>query len=123
MPGGTPALVALKLRRMRRASSIVAAILPAFTPGKSGLSTSTEKKSGNILLRIRDARRECGEHRKRVLPLAPLKRAGGGGALFFLIVSLLDGELLGDLLELGRQLKMEALVEVHSADEIGTALD
>jgi indole-3-glycerol phosphate synthase len=184
---------------------------------------STEKKSGNILLRIRDARRECVEHRKRVLPLVALKMAvekkaspardfvgaltakrinviaelkrkspsrglirqnfnathlateladAGAAALsvlteeeffsgslvdlkeartavqipvlrkdfifdpwqvwearaagadsFLLIVSLLDGELLGDLLELGRQLKMEALVEVHSADEIGTALD
>ena len=36
---------------------------------------SAEKNSGNILLRIRDARRECVEHRKRVLPLVALKMA------------------------------------------------
>ena len=36
---------------------------------------SEANNSGNILLRIRDARREAVEHRKRVLPLVALKIA------------------------------------------------
>jgi indole-3-glycerol phosphate synthase len=179
--------------------------------------------SGNILLRIRDARLECVEHRKRVLPLAALKIAiekkaspprdfaaaltanrinviaelkkkspsrglirenfnaaqlaaelaeAGAAALsvlteeeffsgslvdlkeartavqipvlrkdfifdpwqvwearaafadsFLLIVSLLESDLLIELLELGRSLKMEPLVEVHSPEELSIALD
>jgi indole-3-glycerol phosphate synthase len=181
------------------------------------------QNSGNILLRIRDARLECVEHRKKVLPLAALKIAiekkaspprdfataltanrinviaelkkkspsrglirenfnaaqlaaelaeAGAAALsvlteeeffsgslvdlkeartavqipvlrkdfifdpwqvwearaafadsFLLIVSLLESDLLAELLELGRSLKMEPLVEVHSADELSIALD
>jgi len=184
---------------------------------------SDAKNSGNILLRIRDARLECVEHRKRVLPLAALKIAiekkaspprdfaaaltanrinviaelkkkspsrglirqnfnaaqlatelaeAGAAALsvlteeeffsgslvdlkeartavqipvlrkdfifdpwqvwearaafadsFLLIVSLLESDLLTELLELGRSLKMEPLVEVHSPEELSIALD
>ena len=184
---------------------------------------SDGNNSGNILLRIRDARREAVEHRKRVLPLvalkiaaeqkAPLARdfaaaltagrinviaelkkaspsrglirehyhpaklaaelAGAGAAAlsvlteeeffsgslvdlkearvavsipvlrkdfiidpwqvwetraacadsFLLIVSLLDRGLLTELLELGRCLKMEPLVEVHSPEELSLALE
>jgi indole-3-glycerol phosphate synthase len=184
---------------------------------------SEAKNSGNILLRIRDARLECVEHRKRVLPLAALKVAiekkaspprdfasaltanrinviaelkkkspsrgliretfnaaqlateladAGAAALsvlteeeffsgslvdlkeartavqipvlrkdfifdpwqvwearaafadsFLLIVALLESDLLTELLELGRSLKMEPLVEVHSPEELSIALD
>ncbi len=184
---------------------------------------SDGNNSGNILLRIRDARRDAVEHRKRVLPLVALKMAvekkapeardfaaalaanrvnviaelkkaspsrgviredyqpaklakeladagaaalsvlteeeffrgslmdlkearcaasipvlrkdfiidpwqvwearAGGADSFLLIVALLERDLLGELLELGRQLKMEALVEVHSASELSTAID
>jgi len=184
---------------------------------------SDTQNSGNILLRIRDARLECVEHRKRVLPLAALKLAiekkaspprdfaaaltanrvnviaelkkkspsrglirenfnaaqlaaelaGAGAAAlsvlteeeffsgslvdlkeartavqipvlrkdfifdpwqvwearaafadsFLLIVALLESDLLAELLELGRSLKMEPLVEVHSAEELSIALD
>jgi indole-3-glycerol phosphate synthase len=184
---------------------------------------SDANNSGNILLRIRDARREAVEHRKRVLPLVALKiaaeqkapavrdfaaaltanrlsviaelkkaspsrglirkefrpaqlagdlAAAGAAALsvlteeeffsgslvdlkearaavsipvlrkdfifdpwqvwetrasgadsFLLIVALLDRESLSALLELGRRLRMEPLVEVHTQEELSLALD
>jgi indole-3-glycerol phosphate synthase len=49
-------------------------------------------------------------------------RAAGGDA-FLLIVAILDDETLRELLELGRTLKMEALVEVHSRGELTHAVD
>ncbi len=48
-------------------------------------------------------------------------RAAGADA-FLLIVAILNNETLKDLLELGRQLSMEALVEVHSRDELNRAI-
>ncbi len=48
-------------------------------------------------------------------------RAAGADA-FLLIVAILDDETLGELLELGRSLKMEPLVEVHSREELGRAI-
>lgn len=48
-------------------------------------------------------------------------RAAGADA-FLLIVAILNNETLKDLLELGRQLSMEALVEVHSRDEMNRAI-
>jgi len=47
-------------------------------------------------------------------------RAAGADA-FLLIVAILDDGTLRELLELGRALKMEALVEVHSRDELKRA--
>ncbi len=41
---------------------------------------------------------------------------------FLLIVAALDDELLRDLIALGRELKMEPLVEVHTAPELDRAL-
>jgi indole-3-glycerol phosphate synthase len=41
---------------------------------------------------------------------------------FLLIVAALDDELLGDLVALGRELKMEPLVEVHTPAELERAL-
>ncbi|HVA17898.1 MAG TPA: indole-3-glycerol phosphate synthase TrpC [Candidatus Dormibacteraeota bacterium] len=49
-------------------------------------------------------------------------RAAGADA-FLLIVTILDDGTLRELLELGRALKMEALVEVHSRDELKRAAD
>lgn len=49
-------------------------------------------------------------------------RAAGADA-FLLIVAILDHRTLKELLELGRGLKMEALVEVHSRDELKRAAD
>lgn len=49
-------------------------------------------------------------------------RAAGADA-FLLIVAILDDQTLRELLELGRTLKMEALVEVHSRDELKRAAD
>lgn len=47
-------------------------------------------------------------------------RAAGADA-FLLIVAILDDMALRELLELGRKLKMEALVEVHSLEELQRA--
>ena len=41
---------------------------------------------------------------------------------FLLIVAILDDDTLRDLLDLGRSLGMEPLVEVHSREELGRAL-
>ena len=49
-------------------------------------------------------------------------RAAGADS-FLLIVAILDDQTLRELLELGRTLKMEALVEVHSRDELKRAAD
>ncbi len=49
-------------------------------------------------------------------------RAAGADA-FLLIVAILDDGTLRELLELGRSLKMEALVEVHSRNELKRAAD
>lgn len=48
-------------------------------------------------------------------------RAAGADA-FLLIAAILSDETLGELLELGRSLKMEPLVEVHSREELGRAI-
>jgi indole-3-glycerol phosphate synthase len=48
-------------------------------------------------------------------------RAAGADA-FLLIVAILDDGTLRELLELGRSLKMEPLVEVHSREELGRAI-
>jgi indole-3-glycerol phosphate synthase len=42
---------------------------------------------------------------------------------FLLITSILDDAVLRELLELGRELGMEALVEVHSREELGRAMN
>jgi indole-3-glycerol phosphate synthase len=49
-------------------------------------------------------------------------RAAGADA-FLLIVAILDDEALRNLLELGQLLKMDALVEVHSREELTRAID
>ncbi len=49
-------------------------------------------------------------------------RAAGADA-FLLIVAVLDDPALRELLELGRSLNMEPLVEVHSREELHRALD
>jgi indole-3-glycerol phosphate synthase len=48
-------------------------------------------------------------------------RAAGADA-FLLIAAILNDETLGELLELGRTLKMEPLVEVHSREELKRAI-
>lgn len=48
-------------------------------------------------------------------------RAAGADA-FLLIVAVLEDDLLGELLDLGRALKMEPLVEIHSRAELDRAL-
>jgi indole-3-glycerol phosphate synthase len=48
-------------------------------------------------------------------------RAGGADA-FLLIAAILSDPALGELLELGRSLKMEPLVEVHTREELGRAI-
>jgi len=48
-------------------------------------------------------------------------RAAGADS-FLLIVAILDDETLAELLELGRSLKMECLVEVHAREELARAI-
>jgi indole-3-glycerol phosphate synthase len=48
-------------------------------------------------------------------------RAAGADS-FLLIAAVLEDEILGDLLALGRSLKMEPLVEVHSREELNRVL-
>jgi len=48
-------------------------------------------------------------------------RAAGADS-FLLIASILDEQLLGELIQLGRELGMEPLVEVHSREELSRAL-
>jgi indole-3-glycerol phosphate synthase len=48
-------------------------------------------------------------------------RAAGADS-FLLIAAVLEDQFLGDLLALGRSLKMEPLVEVHSRQELGRVL-
>jgi indole-3-glycerol phosphate synthase len=49
-------------------------------------------------------------------------RAGGADS-FLLIVAVLNDEALTEMLELGRSLKMEALVEVHTREELERAIN
>jgi indole-3-glycerol phosphate synthase len=49
-------------------------------------------------------------------------RAAGADS-FLLITAVLEPELLRELLELGRQLGMEPLIEVHTREELAEALD
>ena len=49
-------------------------------------------------------------------------RAAGADS-FLLITAILSDELMRELLELGRSLKMEPLVEVHSREELSRAID
>jgi indole-3-glycerol phosphate synthase len=48
-------------------------------------------------------------------------RAAGADS-FLLIAAILSDPALGELLELGRSLKMEPLVEVHTSEELGRAI-
>ena len=54
-------------------------------------------------------------------PWQVLEARAAGADAFLLIVTILDDATLRELLELGRSLKMEPLVEVHSREEIGRA--
>jgi indole-3-glycerol phosphate synthase len=54
-------------------------------------------------------------------PWQVLEARAAGADAFLLIVAILDDATLRELLELGRSLKMEPLVEVHSREEIGRA--
>lgn len=55
-------------------------------------------------------------------PWQVLEARAAGADAFLLIVAILDDGMLRELLELGRSLKMEPLVEVHSREEIARAV-
>lgn len=55
-------------------------------------------------------------------PWQVLEARAAGADAFLLIVAILDDAMLQELLELGRSLKMEPLVEVHSREEIARAV-
>ena len=54
-------------------------------------------------------------------PWQVLEARAAGADAFLLIVAILDDTTLRELVELGRSLKMEPLVEVHSREEMGRA--
>ena len=95
--------------------------------GAAALSVLTEEDffSGSLGdLKEASARAQIPVLRKDFIldPWQVWEARAAGADSFLLIVSLLDAELLGDLLELGRTLGMEALVEAHSREEIGLRL-
>lgn len=55
-------------------------------------------------------------------PWQVLEARAAGADAFLLIVAILDDATLRELLDLGRSLKMEPLVEVHTREEIGRAV-
>lgn len=55
-------------------------------------------------------------------PWQVLEARAAGADAFLLIVAILDDQTLRELLDLGRSLKMEPLVEVHSREEIARAV-
>ena len=95
--------------------------------GAAALSVLTEEDffSGS-LLDMKAARKEVNIPVLRkdfiIDPWQVWEARAAGADAFLLIVAILSGESLRELLELGRQLGMEPLVEVHSREEVGRAL-
>jgi indole-3-glycerol phosphate synthase len=56
-------------------------------------------------------------------PLQLWEARGAGADAVLLIARILDDSLLGELLGLAAELRMDALVEVHTADELSRVLD
>ncbi len=95
--------------------------------GAAALSVLTEEKFfGGSLKNLRDARKSTGLPvlRKDFLfdPWQVLETRANDADSFLLIVAALADAQLRDLLVLGRELGMEPLVEVHTAEELARAL-
>jgi indole-3-glycerol phosphate synthase len=95
--------------------------------GAAALSVLTEPEffSGS-LKNLRDARKEIALPvlRKDFIfdPWQVWEARANDADSFLLIVAALDDTLLGELIALGREMKMEALVEVHTDAELDRAL-
>src|SRR2546423_3543515 len=95
--------------------------------GAAALSVLTEPEFfGSSLKNLRDARKsvQLPVLRKDFIfdPWQVWEARANDGDSFLLIVSVLEDALLGDLIALGRELGMEPLVEVHTAQELDRAL-
>jgi indole-3-glycerol phosphate synthase len=95
--------------------------------GAAALSVLTEGEFfGGSLKNLRDARKVVGLPvlRKDFIfdPWQVWEARANDADSFLLIVAALDGALLHDLIALGRELGMEPLVEVHTAEELDCAL-
>ena len=84
---------------------------------------SAQANTGTVLDRILESRRAEVEHRKKVLPETALKYGVKAATPLRNFCAALERDaLLGELLVLGRELGMEALVEVHTREELARAL-
>jgi indole-3-glycerol phosphate synthase len=95
--------------------------------GAAALSVLTEPEFFNGSLKnLRDARKEVNLPvlRKDFIfdPWQVWEARANDADSFLLIVAALDGALLSELIALGRELGMEPLVEVHTAEELDRAL-
>jgi indole-3-glycerol phosphate synthase len=95
--------------------------------GAAALSVLTEEQSfQGALAHLRDARAATTLPVLRkdfIVDAWQVWEARAAGAdSFLLIVAALNPTALGELIALGRELKMEPLVEVHTADELDVAL-
>ena len=94
--------------------------------GAAACSVLTDSGFDGSLDDLRTARRACGLPllRKDFLlePWQCAESRGAGADAVLLIVAALPGELLGEMLDAARLCGVEALVEVHAAAELETAL-
>jgi indole-3-glycerol phosphate synthase len=96
--------------------------------GAAALSVLTEEDFfQGSLAHLKEARKACGLPVLRkdfiVDPWQVWEARAAEADSFLLIAAILSDESLGELLALGRELGMEALVEVHSRGELKRALD
>ena len=105
-----------------------ASLAPAFeTAGAAALSVLTEEDFfQGSLAHLKEARKACGLPVLRkdfiVDPWQVWEARAAEADSFLLITAILSDELLGELLALGRELGMEALVEVHTREDLKRAV-
>ena len=125
------------LAEIKKASPSKGLIQPNFDPeaqlkayeraGASGISILTDQKffqGSNEILREMRKQTELPVLRKEFIidPLQVYESLFIGADLILLIAAILSDEQLNELLNLAHQLKMEAIVEVHSSRELRRVL-
>ena len=125
------------IAELKKASPSAGVIRPDFVPatlargyeeaGAAALSVLTEEEFFQGALRhLRDARAvtKLPVLRKDFIvdPWQVWEARGAEADSFLLIVAALSRSALGELIALGRELKMEPLVEVHTAEELDIAI-
>ena len=125
------------IAEMKKASPSAGLLRPEFTPaalaggfeeaGAAALSVLTEEEFfQGALSHLRDARAatQLPVLRKDFIvdPWQVWEARAAGADSFLLIVAALSRPALGEIIALGRELKMEPLVEVHTAEELDVAI-